>query len=57
MIWTCACLGISVIFLTIIQAFMPSASIENKSLFYNKKIGGTILLSGFGLFFYNINRY
>ncbi|MBT8271421.1 MAG: amino acid permease [Flavobacteriaceae bacterium] len=49
----CACLGFSVIFLSIILAFMPSAAIENKSIFYLKIAGGTILLIGVGLVFYH----
>ncbi|MBT8259170.1 MAG: APC family permease [Bacteroidia bacterium] len=54
--WICACLGFSVIFLSIILAFMPSSAIENKTLFYIKIIGGTIILNGVGLLFYYKNR-
>ncbi len=52
LVWICACLGFSVIFLSIILAFMPSAAINNTLLFYVKVIGGTALLTGIGLLFY-----
>ncbi len=52
LVWICACLGFSVIFLSIILAFMPSSAVENKSLFYLKVIGGWVLLTSIGLIFY-----
>jgi amino acid transporter len=51
LVWICASLGFSVIFLSIILAFMPSNAIENKVLFYSKIIGGTLFLISTGLLF------
>lgn len=55
-VWICACLGFSVIFLSIILAFMPSGAIVDHTTFYIKIIGGTLLLNGIGLIFYYKNR-
>ncbi len=57
LVWICACLGFSVIFLSIILAFMPSNAIENKWLFYSKIIGGTLFLISIGLLFYYKKRH
>ena len=56
LVWICACLGFSVIFLSIILAFMPSKAVENTLLFYTKVVGGTVLLTGIGLLFYYKKR-
>ncbi len=55
-VWICACLGFSVIFLSIIMAFMPSGAIVDRTTFYFKIIGGTLLLNGIGLLFYYRKR-
>ena len=50
--WICTCLRFSVIFLSIILAFIPSNAVENKLLFYTKVIGKTLFLTTIGLIFY-----